>query len=142
MTEVKLSGPLFDGRAEAAVDRGLEAARAKVAEMGEILAGSALMANIRRESTGRAVRSVTTTDRSRAYQTGRYTMPVVVDRSETVVTTDLATYGPYLEGTGSRNETTRFKGHHSFRQAGQELDGIAQGIADATFQPYIREMNR
>lgn len=138
---VKLSGPLFDGRAQSAAARGCEAARAKVAEMGEILAGSALMANIRREGTGRAVRSVTTTDDSRLYQTGRYSMPVVVGADETVVTTDLATYGPWLEGTGSRNETTRFKGYHSFRLACQELDGIAEGLADAAFQPYVREMN-
>ena len=141
MGDVQLSGPLFDGRAEQAAARGCEAARAKVAEMGEILAGSALMASIRRENTGRAVHGVTTTDESRVYQTGRYSMPVTVSRNETVVTTDLASYGPWLEGTGSRNETTRFKGHHSFRLAGQELDGLAEGIAEDAFQPYVREMN-
>ena len=108
--------------------------------MGEILAGSALMANIRREHTGRAVRSVTTTDKSRVYQTGKYSMPVVAGADETVVTMDLATYGPWLEGTGSRNETTRFKGYHSFRLAAQQLDGIAQGIAEDAFKPYLREM--
>lgn len=108
--------------------------------MGERLAGSALMANIRRERTGRAVRSVTQTDVSRVYQTGKYSMLVTADRAETVVTTDLATYGPWLEGTGSRNLATRFKGYHSFRQAGQVLDGLAEGLAEDAIQPYLREM--
>ena len=30
-------------------------------------------------------------------------------------------YGPWLEGTGSRNETTRFKGYSTFRRAAQYL---------------------
>lgn len=140
MADVTLSGPLFNGQAEHAAARGMDAARAKVAEMGEILAGSALMAAIRHHGAGRAVRSVTTTDKSRVYQTGRYSMPVIAGPGETIVTTDLATYSAWLEGTGSRNETTRFKGYHSFRLASQELDRIAQGIADDTFQPYLREM--
>ena len=140
MSTVKLSGPIFDGTAERASARGCEAIRAKVAEMGEILAGSALMASIRREHTGRAVRSVTTTDKSTVYQTGKYSMPVVAGPGETIVTTDLATYGPWLEGSGSRNETTRFKGYHSFRIATQELDAVAEGLAEDAFQPYLREM--
>ena len=141
MSTVTLTGPLFDGRAQSASARGTAAARRKVAEAGEILAGSALMANIRRERTGTAVRSVTVTEESRAYQTGKYTMPVVCGPDESVVTMDLATYGPWLEGTGSRNQTTRFKGYHSFRQAARQLDLIAQGIAEDAFQPYLREMN-
>ena len=30
-------------------------------------------------------------------------------------------YGPWLEGTSSRNETTRFKGYSAFRRAAQYL---------------------
>jgi hypothetical protein len=69
-------------------------------------------------------------------------MPVIVDRSaETVVTTELATYGPWLEGTGSRNETTRFKGYHGYRKAAQELDRVAGDLADVAIRPYVEEMN-
>lgn len=135
------SGPLFDGQAERAAARGTDAIRRKVAEEGERLAASALMAAIRHHGTGRAVRAVTIADHSRVYQTGKYTMPVVVDRNEEIVTTDLASYGPWLAGTGSRNLTTRFKGYNYQRLAGQTLDGIAEGLAEDTIQPYIREMN-
>lgn len=30
-------------------------------------------------------------------------------------------YGPWLEGVGSRNNTTRFKGYHAFRTAAMKL---------------------
>jgi hypothetical protein len=141
VADVTCTGPLFDSTAERAAARACEEIRHRVADMGERLAGSALMANIRRHRTGRAVRSVTQTDVTRVYQTGKYTMLVTADRDETIVTSDLATYGPWLEGTGSRNLTTRFKGYHSFRQAGQVLDGLAQGLAEDTIQPFLREMN-
>ena len=141
MPDVELSGPLFDGRAESAANRGAIAVRAKLAAEGARLAANAIATHIRHHGSGKAERAETTTDTSRAYQTGKYTLPVVVDRNATVVTTDLATYGPWLEGTGSRNLTTRFKGYHSFRQAGQALDGMAEPIADKAFAPYVREMN-
>ena len=141
MVTLRWSGPLFNGSAERAVERGVEAIRQKLAEEGARLAAATLAASIRRERTGRAVRSVTTTGKSRIYQTGKYTMPVVVDRDETVVTMDLATYGPWLEGTGSRNLTTRFKGYGSFRRAGQVLDGMAEAIAEDAIAPYVREMD-
>lgn len=31
-------------------------------------------------------------------------------------------YGPWLEGVGSRNATTRFKGYHAFRKAAEMLE--------------------
>jgi hypothetical protein len=40
-------------------------------------------------------------------------------------------YGAWLEGTGSRNKTTRFKGYASFRRAAQETDRRAEKIAEA-----------
>lgn len=139
--DVTCTGPLFDGRAERAVTRGLADIRRKVALEGERLAGSALMASIRHHGRGKAVRSVTITDKSRTYQTGKYSMPVLCGPDEEIVTTELASYGPWLDGSGSRNQTTRFKGYHSFRLAGQQLDRLAEGIAEDAIQPYIREMN-
>ena len=50
-------------------------------------------------------------------------------------------YGPWLEGVGSQNATTRFKGYHTFRKIAQQLDVEAGGIANAEIQPYIAEMN-
>lgn len=43
-------------------------------------------------------------------------------------------YGPWLEGVGSRNQTTRFKGYFALRQArnsvGQKVAAIARPIID------------
>ena len=39
-------------------------------------------------------------------------------------------YGPWLEGVGSRNETTRFKGYHAFRNAAQALERRIEGMGD------------
>lgn len=137
---VKLSGPLFDGTAERAGTRGTEAARQRVADEGARLAAATLAASVRLRGRGKAIADVTTTDRSRVYQTGKDSMIITASTDETIVTTDLATYGPWLEGTGSRNQTTRFKGYHSFRLAGQVLDRSAAYLANEAFRPYVREM--
>lgn len=39
-------------------------------------------------------------------------------------------YGPWLEGVGSRNNTTRFKGYHAFRKAAQALEARIEGMGD------------
>ena len=42
-------------------------------------------------------------------------------------------YGPWLEGVGSRNETTRFKGYHAFRKAAQALELRISQMGDHLF---------
>lgn len=143
--DVHAYGPLFDGRAAIEIKDGVEAIRKRLAQEGQKLAMAAFAESIR-DNHGRFLASITTTDRSRVYSTTSghktYSLPVVVDSLETtIVTTDLATYGPWLEGVGSRNETTRFKGYHGFRRAGQELDRRAQGIAEETIRPYVERAN-
>lgn len=49
-------------------------------------------------------------------------------------------YGPWLEGVGSRNNTTRFKGYHAFRLAAQALDARIEGMGDRLFR--LRYRNR
>ena len=140
MADVKVSGPLVNGQAEAAAAKAVRAIQDKLAAEGRKMAAAALSGSIRVPHTGRAVGDITITDTSMVVQTGKYTMPVTVNEGETVVTSGLASYGPWLEGTGSRNQTTRFKGYFSFRLATQELDDQAEGIADETLQPYLEEM--
>jgi len=41
------------------------------------------------------------------------------------------TWGPWLEGTSKRNESTRFKGYHLFRKTRQELQRRAPEIGQA-----------
>lgn len=45
-------------------------------------------------------------------------------------------YGPWLEGTGSRNATTRFKGYRTFRLVKQELDMDMPVL----LRPYVAEL--
>lgn len=47
-------------------------------------------------------------------------------------------YGPWLEGVGSRNNTTRFKGYHAFREAAQALDQHIDEIGDRLFRLRYR----
>lgn len=49
-------------------------------------------------------------------------------------------YGPWLEGVGSRNSTTRFKGYHAFRKAANALDRRIASMGDRTFR--LRYRNR
>jgi hypothetical protein len=143
---VTLSGPLFDGQAAKTLERGIEAGRGKVAGEGENLSRLAFMGSIRRDQ-GRFLKSLTVIERSHVFVSHSgdhtYSMPITVDGpSETIVTSDLATYGPWLEGTGSRNETTRFKGYWGFRRAGQALNDSAGRIMSDELNDggYIKEM--
>lgn len=49
-------------------------------------------------------------------------------------------YGPWLEGVGSRNNTTRFKGYHAFRNAAVALEQHIDDIGDRLFR--LRYRNR
>lgn len=143
--EVLYSGPVFDGRAAEDLRRGIDHARDQVAEAGRRKT-AALLASRIRENRGVAVSRVMTVKGSRTITTPSghktYSMFVSADAAtQDIVTIDLASYGPWLEGTGSRNETTRFKGYHAFRQAGQDLDRDAAGMVGEALTPYVAEAN-
>lgn len=142
---VHTSGPLFDGHAEELLAEAVKAVRRKLSDRGEQLAREAFAGQIH-DDHGRFLGSITSIDSTRAFTTASghksYTMTVPVDPSESAVTSSVATYGPWLEGTGSRNDSTRFKGYHGFRRAGQELDRQAKELADEAMKPYVERMNR
>lgn len=48
--------------------------------------------------------------------------------------------GPWLEGTGSRNRTTRFKGYRTFRIITQELNNEAPEIANGVVAKWMGGM--
>lgn len=51
-------------------------------------------------------------------------------------------YGPWLEGEGSRNfPVTRFKGYHTFRIVGDQLQFEAGPIAERECDKFAAEMN-
>ena len=104
--EVKLRGPLLEGRAPAIITEAIKAAVADVTAEGErdvklqLRPGHGLVSGHYRRSihgeTGSALH-------------GRIHDSNVV-------------YGPWLEGVSSRNQTTRFKGYAMFRNATQQLE--------------------
>jgi hypothetical protein len=50
-------------------------------------------------------------------------------------------YGNWLEGTGSRNRTTRFKGYASFRRATQSTQAKAPALARAAVERAVRRLS-
>ena len=69
--------------------------------------------------------------------TGRYQRAIrnVESGDQRVVDDQGIVYGPWLEGTGERNRTTRFKGYASFRRAVQTVEarlgpGVSRAVSD------------
>ena len=49
-------------------------------------------------------------------------------------------YGPWLEGTSSRNQSTRFKGYHAFREASQQVTRKAGVLIARVLARHIGRM--
>ena len=50
-------------------------------------------------------------------------------------------YGPWLEGVGSRNQTTRFKGYFQFRLTAEYLNKRSEKVGNNLKKMYVRKMN-
>ena len=121
---VDYSGPLFDGRAQAASRRLVRDMRDTLGKRGKEMV---------LERLGQVIR----------HPTGYYESQVRTEAhgSVEVVTDGGVVYGPWLEGTSSRNETTRFKGYHTFRLVAGELERDAEQLTRADVDRAVREMN-
>ena len=119
---VRTSGPLFDGRFDAALDAYTNAAADDIADHGLTMM----------HHTSRSFRN----------PTGQWENHLVVDRvsDDRVITNDLV-YNAWLEGVGSRNKTTRFKGYRMWRLTTQRLNDLAPLIAERTLRRFIGRMN-
>ena len=49
-------------------------------------------------------------------------------------------YGPWLEGTSSRNQTTGFKGYASFRTTREWLETMKRGIQEKMVRRIVRRL--
>ncbi len=108
-------GPVFDGRADAMIDRAVRDWEHHLAEVGADYVRAELERVLRKETPYYRLQ-ITTTE-----YPGR-----------TVINDGGVVYGPWLEGTGSRNKTTRFKGYATFRRMAERLNAEAKHI----LQPY------
>lgn len=102
--EVSIAGPVFNGMAQAAM-------AGMVDEMQYVVASQGL-ANVQ-----------LILDRSIQHPTPYYETQITVERraDDWVVHDRGIVYGPWLEGVSHRNQATRFKGYHAFRNAVDEL---------------------
>lgn len=50
-------------------------------------------------------------------------------------------YGPWLEGVGSRNNATRFKGYHAMRKAANALERRIDEIGQRVLVRFINRMS-
>lgn len=123
--QVLLSGPFFSTAGPALVASMLDEMKFRVA--GQVLAD--VQYNL---------------DRSIRHPTPYYETQIMVQRrvDDWVVHDRGVSYGPWLEGTSSRNRTTRFKGYASFRRAVQSAGTKAPQIIAAIAQRFVNAMNR
>jgi hypothetical protein len=121
--EVKVHGPIFDGRAAHDVEEFLHEATYQVGSQG--------LANWQHFL-----------DTSIRHPTPYYETQVHVERvaSSVVVNDRGIIYGPWLEGVGSRNKSTRFKGYFSLRRAVQQLKTQIPALLEHTLRPYLERM--
>lgn len=122
MGDVTVSGPLFDGQAQAALDAYAERLPDDIAQEGQQMVRDHLNLVLRQNL-------------------GVYVSRVHVrhDFASMVIENDMV-YSPWLEGIDERNRSTRFKGYHTFRIIGQRLDDEAEGMAEDILRPYLEEM--
>lgn len=116
-------GPIFNGMAGPIISRGCDEAERDIAHEGADRVRSRLAVVLR-------------------HPTGRYMSHIsVVERGGSSEVTDRGIiYGPWLEGTGSRNRTTRFKGYATFRRVAQTLDRDAARLADPAIDRAARRL--
>ncbi len=123
---VTTTGPLFDGRAVRALNRLEEDLVETVAEEGEIDVVQFLDSALR-NPTG-------------FYQSRIRTDRKAKDRYE--VSDGGVVYGPWLEGVGSRNQASPFKGYAHFRRVAQRLQRNVVRLTASVTRRRVRQMNQ
>lgn len=118
------SGPFFDGRMEKAIKDAADGIEREVALSGATVVRSELNTVLR-------------------VQTPAYRLRVTAqpNRPGWKVWDQGSVYGPWLEGTGSRNKTTRFKGYATFRRMTQKIQARAVAIGNTVMVRYMGRMN-
>ena len=119
------SGPYFDGRARKAITDLEREWVESVAETGNVMVRANLNAVLRHQTPYYRTRIAAVRD----------------DPSRWRVSDQGVIYGPWLEGVGSRNRTTRFKGYFTFRRTCQQLDRKAKLIGEFILRRFIGRMN-
>lgn len=120
---VKYSGPLFNGEAQKVI----EAYQTEA----ESYLGDYVVNQIQSE-LGSVLKN----------PTGYYKSKVVTNlqANDISVTDSGVVYGPWLEGVGARNKSTRFKGYSTFRRVTQRINAQAGEIAERVLPKYLKRL--
>ena len=124
LIRVSRSGPVFNGMARQAAKAFTRDVSLEIAQQGQQMWVAGL-------------------DRSIKVNTGYYVSNIKITRQGdlNIVHDGGIVYGPWLEGTGSRNSpVTRFKGYHEMRKARNKLDRATPRIAERVLQKYLPRM--
>jgi hypothetical protein len=133
---VEVKGPLFDGRGKRIIDAVMHDTIQTVVERGvERLNEQA------RPRPGGVFLSVQEAQRGKA-STGNYRRNISGDTQGLRGRIDDGNviYGPWLEGTGSRNAKSRFKGYAMFRRTEQWLQKQVPGILRTTAARLVKRL--
>lgn len=122
--DVDTRGPVFDGRAKAAAYAYTIHAGQTVAEVAKEAVDARLDVVLRNPTP--------------YYQT-RITLDLATS-GHWRVHDDMVIYGPWLEGVGSRNRTTRFKGYATFRTVFGQVAREAHDLAEDGLPPFLGRM--
>lgn len=128
-TRIKLSGPLFDGQADAAARDFTDSLAHEIASIGRdwIRLEAMGMDKSGRGGTGAAAEGVELAGGNGAYRIfggirqGRYAWP-------------------WLEGESRRNQSTKFKGYHTFRRTRLRMRKQVTPFAQAKLEEYLARM--
>ena len=124
--DVEGRGPLFDGRADAALQDWARATTKAIADE-----GVAMLRAVPMNKTGRARGN---------FQANLHVLQRGGNGTEAQIPAPMirgVTWGPWLEGTSQRNDSTRFRGYHLFRQTRQALQKLAPGIGQAELEKIL-----
>lgn len=121
--QVVATGPLFDGRMQAQANAAVAEAKYAIAQQVSADVHWTLNRDIKHPTP--------------YYETQINIRPVAQDLS---INDRGVIYGPWLEGTSSRNQATRFKGYAAFRKAFNEAKQYAQLMTDRIVTRYLGGM--
>lgn len=121
--QTSINGPLFNGEAQRAIEDFQTEAESTIADytVNEI---QAELGSVLKNPTGYYKSKI---------QTNRQSDDNIVSDSGVV-------YGPWLEGVGSRNKSTRFKGYATFRRVTQRISNEVGPIAERVLPKYLGRM--
>ena len=130
-------GPLFDKQGPTRLGRAVQGGIRELVQRGEERLAEEL-----RPSPGGVFLSIAEAKPGQA-STGHYRRSIATKFTDlsAVITDGRVVYGPWLEGVGSRNQSTRFKGYATFRRTEQWLQTKAEKIFKAHIQRFVTRMN-